>query len=71
MPIVILFLTLFMTACGSSRRAPEETAKPDNAATRYAEGLHQGVNRAEQAADVANQRIAEFNKNVQQAAEPE
>ena len=66
MKAILIFLALFVTGCTKSGNSGK-VEKADNAATRYAEGLHQGVNKAENVADKANQKIAEYNKTVESA----
>jgi hypothetical protein len=71
MAIVLLFLGLFVTGCQNrpQSKAPEPVV--DNPATRYVEGLHGDVRKAEAASEVANKRISEFNTTVEKTADSE
>jgi hypothetical protein len=60
---IALFVTLLVTT--SCRKPAEKTEVVDNPATRYVDGLHQDVNKARDAADIANKKISEYNQTVE------
>jgi uncharacterized protein YceK len=64
MNAILLFLIIFMTGCSNKTTSNEPDEKVDNPVTRYADGLHQGVNKAEDAAAKANEKIMEMDKRA-------